>query len=243
MKLYDKYIDECRDILNGTPELANYKSYGIIENCNWNKLQRGCLVLENDTAVELGHPSKESLSLLMLTSDCEKINKDGVTVIGRELNEIKNSPVSFAKIILIEIEDIAEEQEAFNKFREIEQIRHTINLEGYMLRAAFQKSREWSRVSDKALKEGFSFQLYGSELLKAYKALGYVKKAEIVFITENDSLIRSLMPMGEKTVQITKALNKIFENLEFDCDACSFQNVCDEIDGLKEMHKSGARSK
>ncbi len=214
-------------------------SHTIIENCNWNKLQQGCIVLENETAVELGHPSKESLSLLMLTSDCGKISNDKITVVGKELNEIKKGPVSFAKIILIEMDDITDEQEAFDKFREIEQIRHTINLEGYMLRAAFQKSREWSRVSNKAKKDGFSFQLYGSELIKAYKALGYVKKAEIIFITENDRLIRSLMPMGEKTVRITKALNKIFENMEYDCDACSFQDVCEEIDGLKEMHKKG----
>jgi len=239
LKIYDKYINECQDILKVGTAQTNCKSYEIIENFNWNKLQQGCIVLENETAVELGHPSKESVSLLMLTSNDKKISNDRITVVGKELNEIKSGPVSFAKIILIEMEDIAGEQEAFDKFREIEQIRHTINLEGYMLRAAFQKSREWSRVSNKAMKDGFSFQRYGSELIKAYKALSYVKKAEITFITENDSLIRSLMPLAEKTVQITKALNKIFENLEYDCDVCSFQDVCEEIEELKEMHKKG----
>jgi hypothetical protein len=35
---------------------------------------------------------------------------------------------------------------------------------------------------------------------------------------------------------ITDSLNHIYENLKMDCSVCGQKAICDEVEGLKEMH-------
>ena len=36
---------------------------------------------------------------------------------------------------------------------------------------------------------------------------------------------------------ITKSLDKIFNNLVMDCRSCNLKPVCDEVEGMRELHK------
>ena len=39
----------------------------------------------------------------------------------------------------------------------------------------------------------------------------------------------------KKSEQITKAIDHIFKNLTKDCKACSLKQICDEVEGMKEL--------
>ena len=35
---------------------------------------------------------------------------------------------------------------------------------------------------------------------------------------------------------LTKAIDHIFKNVIMDCQACSLQEICDEVEGMRELH-------
>lgn len=166
----------------------------------------------------------------------EKIQDQLITVIGPELNEVSKRQVAFGKIVLIGGHGFNEDN-ACERCQEMEQIRFKLNLDGYMLRAMPQENKEWSRISRQAMQSGFSLQVLGNELIREFKRLDYVDAVEMIFITAHAGDIQKLRPMGDKVARITQAMNKIFDDLAFDCVHCSFADVCNEIDGLKAMHK------
>ncbi|MFC1849799.1 hypothetical protein ACFL27_06285 [candidate division CSSED10-310 bacterium] len=234
MIIFDPLIDELKKALQVRKSGAEEHVFETI-SAGWKRQNRGCLVMARDTAIELGHPTTDSLFFPLVTSTPQKIEDGKITLIGKDIPALKKSPVSFADILLVETEAFGEDQTS-ERFFEIDMVRHRLNLEGYMLRATTQKMREWSRVSRQAIEKGFSFQVLGSEMINAYHRIGFVRAAEILFITENEDLIRQLTPLGRKVTDVTRALNTIFDKLEFDCDTCTLKDVCAEIEGLKALH-------
>ena len=233
MKVFDKFIKQTKD------DIGTYsdKIYEVKKDSNWEKLKSSDLILQGDTAVELGHPETKSTSYIMWTNTENKVSDNKITVIGPDLNEIKNSPIDYAKITIIKTKKY-DEDKAYEIFQEMEKLRLNINLEGYMIRATSQKTREWCRVSKKALGKGFSFQILGSELIKSYKERDFIDEVEIIFVVGQKTLIDQLAKIGTKVTEITMALNTIFDDIEFDCHSCNFSEICDEIDGMKEMHRN-----
>ena len=49
---------------------------------------------------------------------------------------------------------------------------------------------------------------------------------------------KALAERAKKSGEVTKTMNKILEGLpeDLDCASCSFKPVCDEVEGLKELH-------
>ena len=47
---------------------------------------------------------------------------------------------------------------------------------------------------------------------------------------------RDLDGLAARTNKITGALNHILDDVDMDCKACEWKPVCDEVEGLKEMH-------
>ncbi|MEJ8554215.1 hypothetical protein [Tepidibacter sp. Z1-5] len=238
MKVFDNFI---QNIKTDIKRFEN-KEYEVNKNSNWDKLKSSDLILQSDVGVELGHPKTKSASYIMWTNNDSIVCDNKITVIGQDLNEIKNSPIDYAKITLIKTKDYDEEK-AYEIFQEMESLRLNINLKGYMLRATNQRNREWCRVSKEALKKGFSFNTLGSELINAYKEKDFVEEVEIIFIVGNKELINSISQVGLKVTEIIKALNTIFDDIDFDCHSCNFSDICDEIDGMKEMHGKKVQGK
>ena len=50
-----------------------------------------------------------------------------------------------------------DEDNTYDRYREMELLRYDIHLKGYMMRGVSQQQREWSRVSKEAINNGFSF--------------------------------------------------------------------------------------
>ncbi len=224
MRLYNNLINEIKDSLNGSRILSGGN---LLDVSNKNSV-----IFLSDSAFELGGSQKSCVSSLAISSDMRFSNS--VRLLGDDLNQIK-SDSPFAKIVFIQIEDFDNEQDTFNKIKELESLRYHLNVDGFMTRASALNMREQIRVSKKTINSGVTFGDYGNVLLKEYLKFPYVKSAEIYFVTDNCDF-EKLNFVAKKISQTTSALNHIFDNVMFDCSTCNLKEICDEVDGLKELH-------
>lgn len=230
MRLYNNLISKIKDnLINAKILSSNITAL--------NTSDKNSVIFLSDTAFELGGNQKPCVSSLAVSSDIKFSNS--VYLLGPDLNEIKtDSP--FGKFVFIQIEDFENEQNTFNKIKELEALRYHLSVDGFMTRASALNMREQIRVSKKALKSGVTFADYGQTLLNEYLKFDYVKSAEIFFVTDFDDF-DTLNTIAKKISQTTSALNHIFDNVMFDCSTCNLKEICDEVDGLKELHLKNAK--
>lgn len=225
MRLYNNLINEIKSCL--TDANALNKSNKTLDTSNKNTV-----IFLPDTAFELGGGQKPCVCSLAVSNDIEFSNS--VYLLGNDLNDIKaDSP--FGKFVFIQVENFDDEQETFNKIKELEALRYHLSVDGFMTRASALNMREQIRVSKKAIKSGVTFADYGNTLLQEYLKFSYVKSAEIYFVTDFYDF-EKLNSIAKKISQTTSALNHIFDNVMFDCSTCNLKEICDEVDGLKELH-------
>ena len=55
-------------------------------------------------------------------------------------------------------------------------------------------------------------------------------------MSKRNVIVKKLNSVAKKISQTTSALNHIFDNVMFDCSTCNLKEICDEVDGLKELH-------
>jgi hypothetical protein len=224
MRLYNNLINEIKVSLSDAKQIKS----DIILNSN----DKNTVIFLSDTAFELGGNNMPCVSSLAVSSDMEFSNS--VYLLGNDLNKIKvDSP--FAKFVFIQVDDFENEQDTFDKIKDLEALRYRLNVDEFMTRASALNMREQIRVSKKAIKSGVTFADYGNTLLKKYLEFSSVKSAEIYFVTDFCNF-EKLNVIAKKISQTTSALNHIFDNIMFDCSTCNLKEICDEVDGLKELH-------
>ncbi len=224
MRLYNNLINEIKCDLKGARQLFSTKTL--------NTSDKSSVIFMSDTAFELGGGQKPCVSSLAVTNDIEF--SDSIFLLGDDLPQIKaDSP--FGKFVFIQIEEFENEQDTFDKIKELEALRYRLNVDGFMTRASALNMREQIRVSKQAIKSKTSLADYGKTLLNEYLNFPYVKSAEIFFVTEFSDF-EKLNSVAKKISQTTSALNHIFDNVMFDCSTCNLKKICDEVDGLKELH-------
>ncbi len=225
MRLYNNLINEIKSILNNSIRLNSNK-------ISLNVSDKNSVIFLSDTAFELGGNQKPCVSSLAITNDI--VFSNSVYLLGNDLDKIKtDSP--FGKFVFIQVEEFENEQNTFDKIKELESLRYRLNVDGFMTRASALNLREQIRVSKNAIKSGVTFAEYGKALLNEYLKFPYVKSAEIYYVTEFDDF-EALNQIAKKINQTTSALNHIFDNVMFDCSTCNLKEICDEVDGLKELH-------
>ena len=230
MRLYNNLINEIKDSL--------YDAKAVSSEITLSVSNKNSVILLSDTAFELGGSNKPCVSSLAVSSDI--IFSNSVYLLGNDLNEIK-SDSPFAKFVFIQVEDFENEQDTFNKIKELEALRYHLSVDGFMTRASALNMREQIRVSKRAIKSSVTFADYGKTLLSKYLEFNYVKSAEIYFVTDFDDF-EKLNVVAKKINQTTSALNHIFDNVMFDCSTCNLKEICDEVDGLKELHLKNVKN-
>lgn len=233
--MFDTYLDQVKAILNAEDVRTKSQVYIFNESKTWPRTERQ-IILNHETAIELGHPSTESLSFLMWTESADKINDNNITIIGSDLDQINAERMPYGKIVLVKTHGF-DADNAYKRFEKMDHLKFKSELEGFMLRSVPQDFKEWSRVSKAAIKSGFSLKVLGGELIRDLKTLDFVEAAEIIFITSSKEDVRRFKTIGEIVSKATLAMNKMFVDLEYDCDHCGFKDVCDEVDGMKGMHQ------
>jgi len=227
-------FDECYEELRRYMEKYQGSSSRVDKDSSWPLGKRSGIVLTEDTAIELGHPQTESAAFILLTDDKSKVNDGQVTVIGPDLDQTSEKKLAFGKVILLAVDNYDHDQ-LFDRYAELDQVRHNAILEGYMLRAVPQDMREWSRISRQAVKRGINFKKMAGAINDLYHAQEGVTAVETIFVTKGSAEVGALKEIGTKVGRIVAAMNKMAFEMHLDCHGCEFEDVCEEVGELRKM--------
>ena len=232
MELYDSTI---REIL-GRIEANSPRAWPFEAGKAWPDNGVNELVLTRDAAFELGGGSLPASNCTCVTTDGSLVPEDRITLVGPDLGAIRaDSP--FARIVLLHVNSISgDDQEAFRTIRDMEFVKYHVFPQGYMMRISPENGREQVRVGKQAVKRGISFRNIGDSFIKKYKENKLIDHVHIIFATGDRALCRELADTGKKVDAITMTLNHIMDGLSTDCSICAFKEVCDEIEGMKEIN-------
>ncbi len=237
MGLFDAYIKEVRDYLDERRQRQDASIFDSNPPSSWPAGQKNNLVLSADTAVELGSPRTASTSFLLWTEDPAVVHHGRTTLIGPDVFQESRSQVPFGKAVLAGVTGFDEEN-SYDRFREMELAKYDLRLAGYMMRAVSQYQREWSRVSRKAVEEKFSLSFLGQALTQELITLPYVTAVEIIFVTASIEDVLALKSIGDGVAAIIGAMNKMVEEMDFDCSSCEYREICDSAAELRAMRNA-----
>ena len=234
MKLYDKIINDTLDVLEASPLVED--SYQYDETNVWKDAGNSEFIMQRDAAFEIGGGGEPSVNYTLVTTS-GIVSEDEILVYGEDIGDISGNS-AFARIVILETEDLGEEsdqEKAFQAIRNLEFVRYHVFPEGYMVRVSARSNQEQIRFSKNAIRKGISFARVGNLYIKKYKEVPGVKKVRVIFITDRN-LVEKLLPNADKVDNITKTLTHILDGLPTDCGHCSMKPVCDEVDGMRELH-------
>lgn len=229
MEFFDFLIDETLALADS----GDKKEFSFICENPWKDEGHSGIILQRDCAYELKGTGFNLVSL-------RDVN-DSVVVFGEDLPEIR-ADRAFSRISVISIESQESEQQLHDLIKKIEYVKYHCFPEGYMMRSTSSSCKEAVRVSKSAIGKGITFQKIGSLLVERYKKIPGVKGVTVIFVTDKTADYTRLNEISEKSTAITKALNHIMESVNFDCESCNLKPLCDEVEGMRELHfKTAAR--
>lgn len=227
MVLFDDEIKKVYDLLKQLQLKQLDITNNLIEDVGSDNM-----IFKSDCAYELGETN--SLSFELSTSDIDI--QDNIYLCGKDLNEI-DANEDFIRITLLNVRDDKLTSNAlYDRLEQIKLVKYKVSPKGYMLRTSVG-GKERVRVS-KELRASFS--QIGSAYLKEYKKLNYVNNVTIIFIVGKCDLSNEFVKLANKKKEISDTIDHILKGLMAnDCDACSVKDLCDEVEGLREIHKNG----
>ena len=236
MGLFDKQYQEISDYLDARRQQGKISEYFHTGETDWPSEKNRNLVLGQDTAVELGNPKNASTAFLVWVNDPAVLKNGRISIVGPDLAELSGQQVSFGKIVMVGGTDF-NAGNSYDRYREMELLRYDIHLKGYMMRGVSQYQREWSRVSHEAVNNGFSFKHLGAALMDQFLNLDYVKSVETIFIASGRDDVLAAKTISDQVFKLISAMNKMAEELSFDCDTCDYNDVCGDVAELRSMRK------
>jgi CO dehydrogenase/acetyl-CoA synthase beta subunit len=232
MELFNPLIQDTKALFErAVPRVWDYSE----RDC-WHDIGSNELVLSRDAAYELGAAGKGSANYVLFTSSGDLVNKDQVLLYGPDLKDIRGD-VDFARIVLLRVGVLSDDDEqVFRILKDIEFAKYHVYPEGYMVRMSPENYREQVRVSKQALKKGISFRSIGASYIKAYKKDPNVLNATVIFSTLPGLDYKTMKDYAKKSSDMTNTLTHILEGLPTDCSVCALKDICDEVEGMKELH-------
>lgn len=235
MELYNELIRETEGLLEGRP----LQSWDYDSSAAWPDAGVSELVLGRDAAFELGGSGKPALHYTCVTTSPSLVERDQVLLWGPDLRELR-ADAPYARIALLRVGDIesddGDDTVAYNAIKDMEFVKYHVFPKGYMLRISTEDNREQVRVSRKALGEGMSFYRVGCDFIRCYRKNPNVLGVKLIFITAPDGPYEALAACGRRSVEITRTLCTILDGLPMDCSACHLKPICDEVEGMRELH-------
>ena len=157
-----------------------------------------------------------------------------ITLLGKEVNEISDSPIDFGLLILVEFNE-----GAIIKDIDLKRLSFLSNgIEGFSIRTIPRKF--WCRISKFALNHGFSLEFLGKAIILLYKQkfLEKIKAKEVIFINTYISSINQLLALtADLSFENKENWRKKIEewrkriDCEYDwgCEICPYREECDEF--------------
>lgn len=238
MRLYDEII---RDILTFLGEQdAHILPVGAAADPvsrDWQDAGKAMMILQSDMAYELGGHNLPAVGNTLVTTGKDFVPEDEIILIGKDLPEITED-TPYARIALVRVAEgsIGTGDRLYNTIRNIGYFRYHIYPKGFMLRVSSSNDRESVRVEAEALNEGLNFTAIGNAMLRALYLHKEVEAVRIIFVTDPKVDYGRLQDGLKKTKQITATIDHMLKDVNMDCGSCGLQEICDEIEGLREMH-------
>lgn len=233
MKLYDQTIERITNLLNESTTTRELQ----VRTTNWPEVSDRSMILRSEMAYELGSNQYQGIGSTIITANDDLVSGDGVFLHGKDLQELK-ADAPYARIAFVKVDEdtLGEGEALYRTIRDLEYVRYHFYPEGFMMRVSPSKQIESVRVGKTALAKGLSFEITGNRLIEAFKKKPQVEAVQVHYITDPNFDYKELSKLFKESEEITKTIDHILKNVIMDCNACSLQAVCDEVEGLKELH-------
>lgn len=291
MKLYDTIIND----LFSTLHHSKVKRYDYQEDKAWPESDGFELLLQKDTAYELGAGGKEAVNFTCVTDDPKLLRKfykqsgkynngktdqkayraekqdtvegqkdylpekqdtvvelkacpaeyekkryrDQILLFGKDLPSIKSAN-DYARITLILIKKDEEletdSEKLFQTLQDLDFVKYNLHPKGYMVRTSNQNYREQVRIGIQQLKKGMTFEAIGDSFIRKYRQNERVLQVCVIFITDENMDYQALYKEARQTADIRNSLSRIKKGLPTECSICEIREICDEVEGLRELH-------
>lgn len=86
-----------------------------------------------------------------------------------------------------------------------------------------------------ALRKGLDFEKIGNMFLRSYHKNSAVEAVKLIFLTMDDFPYRELESQVKKAEQITRAIDHILKDIAMNCQFCSLKQICNEVEGMREL--------
>lgn len=232
MKLYDETIQKCLALLGA-------EAGRTLPLCgdDWPEVSDRSMILRSDMAYELGGDGLPAVGCTLVTASEALCLADGLTLLGPDLSEIKkDAPFARIAVVRVDPDTMGEGQTLYNAIRALEYTRYHFYPEGFMMRVSSTRHKESVRIGKSALARGLSFTKAGSRMIAAFHQNPRVEAVQLYYVTLDSFDYRALERCAAEAEAITKTIDHILKNAVMDCAACSLQTVCNEVEGLRELH-------
>ena len=231
MELFNGCIHETEELLRS----SSAKKWAYDPTACWPETSRNELIMLREAAYELGGSAKSAVAFSCFTTNERLVGPDEVWLYGPDLSEIRGD-CAFARIVLFSIQDVGEEDEAYRALQDIEFVKYHVFPKGYMIRALSEDNREQVRVSRAAIRDGISFRNVGFDYIRRFREKENVRGVRVIFVTAPEADYAALRANARKVSDITRSLSTILDGIPTDCDSCGLREICDEVEGMRELH-------
>ncbi len=233
MKLYDDVIQRTLELALASDSVREL----AVEDSPWPEVSDRSMILRSEMAYELGADHNEGLGITLVSGTEELIHGDRIMLIGKDLSEIqKDGPYGRIALVLVDEAVMGEGETLYNAIRKLEYTRYHFYPEGFMNRISSSKHKESVRIGKDALGKGLDFAKTGNMMIRKFKENPRVRAVWILYITEAAFDYKQLLTLSCDAEDITRTIDHILKNVQMDCKACNLQEICDEVEGLRELH-------
>lgn len=235
MKLYDEVIQYIFGLL------ADYEPAGlaVCESESWPDAGKNNMVLRSGMAYELGGGNYPAVGCTAVTAEETFVPHDEILLYGRELSEIRqDTPYARIAVARVSEDSLGQGNTLYNAIKNIEYTRYHVNPQGFMMRISSVNKRETVRIGREALEQGLNFAKAGNLMLRSFHENPKVEAVKLIFVNLEEFPYKELEKARERADRITDTIDHMMKHVVMDCDVCSLQKVCDEVEGLRELHFS-----
>ena len=86
------------------------------------------------------------------------------------------------------------------------------------------------------MKKGISFRGVGFDYIRKFKANENVRSVRVIFVTAPGADYAAMKKTAKQVGEITRSLSTILDGIPTDCDSCGLKEICDEVEGMRELH-------
>jgi CO dehydrogenase/acetyl-CoA synthase beta subunit len=202
------------------------------------------VILGEDVAVELGHPSTASKGIVLLSHQAGLVRNGRVSIVGPDLDEMAGGihhPLAQVVMLAVRPGRTPDPFETDNT----QYLMH--RLPGYMVRSV--PGRLWVRISKEGRGGGLTLKTVGSALIAAYRGdFDGIDGVEVVFVTSSSSDVEALSQISTEANILAGRHKKLalgvdgeVECRDLNCDTCDEQEVCDSLRDIVIKRRSRKR--